>query len=174
MARPRKHPEGATAADRLRASTQARRAAGWVKVDLWLPPPAAADLAEIAEATGETRAKIIGRLVRSGGRRSMSTAPRDGTRILVEAELASADYGNALNGYVVVVWDVSSQAWRLSPDETAIECLVTTADMGLAIAAYEHAVRRAPNARLMMRQGGRIMRRSYETTKAASGEAGGS
>lgn len=54
--------------------------------------------------------------------------------------------------------------------ETAIECLVTTADMGLAIAAYEHAVRRAPNARLMMRQGGRIMRRSYETTEAAQPE----
>lgn len=45
----------------------------------------------------------------------METAPRDGTRILVDAELASDDYASAFNGWVIVRWDTEARAWMLSP-----------------------------------------------------------
>ena len=83
MARPRKHPEGTTAVDRLRASTAARRAAGWIKLDLWLPPEAAADLAAIVAETGETRAEAVARLIRDSRSRCVpetqkAATPKDG------------------------------------------------------------------------------------------------
>lgn len=50
---------------------------------------------------------------------NMSTAPRDGTRILVLAEVASDEYGSAFNGPVVAMWDPGDarySGWCLSPD----------------------------------------------------------
>lgn len=50
-----------------------------------------------------------------GPARDMSTAPRDGTRILVLAEVASDDYASAINGAVVVRWHHWAGCWSLSP-----------------------------------------------------------
>lgn len=53
-----------------------------------------------------------------GPARPMETAPRDGTRILVLAEVASSKYENAINGAVIVMWarDAAGHAgWVLSP-----------------------------------------------------------
>lgn len=53
-----------------------------------------------------------------GPARDMSTAPRDGTRILVLAEVASSKYEDAINGPVIVRWDRNAAGhvgWVLSP-----------------------------------------------------------
>lgn len=53
-----------------------------------------------------------------GPARPMETAPRDGTRILVLAEVASSRYENALNGAVIVRWSENAAGlagWELSP-----------------------------------------------------------
>lgn len=50
-----------------------------------------------------------------GPARPMSTAPRDGTRILALAELASFYQECAINGAVVVRWAAELNGWQLLP-----------------------------------------------------------
>jgi hypothetical protein len=46
----------------------------------------------------------------------METAPRDGLRILIDAEPGSDVAHNAINDYVFARWDPAAQVWERSPD----------------------------------------------------------
>jgi hypothetical protein len=53
------------------------------------------------------------------------TAPKDGRRVRLEAELASDRGENAFNGPVYGVWNEAEQRWLLSPyiEDTIIDCV---------------------------------------------------
>lgn len=68
MGRPRTNPEGMTASARVKQSVAARRAEGWTRLDILLPPGAGADLDKILASTGETKVDAITRLIRDGAK----------------------------------------------------------------------------------------------------------
>lgn len=45
----------------------------------------------------------------------LETAPRDGTRILLYAELGADRAENAISGWLIARWNEADDYWRLSP-----------------------------------------------------------
>jgi hypothetical protein len=68
VGRPRTNPEGMTASDRVKQSVALRRAEGWTRLDVLLPPGSSADLDAIAAKTGETKIDVLVRLLREEAR----------------------------------------------------------------------------------------------------------